>query len=314
MGLFERKRVRDDFCCLYLTHDSVAFVQGEISSNNQSPITIKRCEFLPGCLTATQDRERIKLFKALIAKHHVKGAPCYAVLAPDYYHLLPLDLPENLPKQELTAALPWLVKELIDYAIDEAVIDSFPMVTAPGQAEKIYVVTARAEPLKQLQQQIISAGLQLLCFDITELTASYLLARLTAEHDKTALLIFHDNYHQVVVNQGERLYFTRIIQDAGDDWLANADSASFDNISLEIQRSLDYSQAQMRQALPVNVLLAPTLADETIVLQQLAQRLTSPVKPLDISPLFSFAVEADKAMRTHCLFALAAAVKMGERQ
>lgn len=309
MKLFKGKPSSGDVCCLYLTRHSIAWVQGS-TLGTKRPI-IKHCQFLPDGLKVEQDKARVKLFKTLMADQGGKDMPCHVVLSPDYYRLFPLDLPENLPEQEIAAALPWLVKDLIEHSIDETVIDSFPMVTVAGQARKIYVVAAYAEPLKQLQQQIVSAGLNLVCIDIAELSLRDLLAALIEKEAGTALLVFSDNYYQVVVNQGESLYFTRIIHEPGGEW---ATRPALDTISLDIQRSLDYSQAQMHQAVPVNVLLAPSLTDGDILLAQLSQRLTSVVKPLDVTTLFTFPADIEVAMQVHCLVALGKMLRIGKAQ
>ena len=73
-----------------------------------------------------------------------------SVLDPGGYHLLLVEAPD-VPAEELRAAVRWRIKDLIDFHIDDAVIDVFEMPRhARGGANRMmYAVTAKAEFVKQ---------------------------------------------------------------------------------------------------------------------------------------------------------------------
>ena len=87
------------------------------------------------------------------------------------YRLLLVEAPD-VPADELRAAVRWRIKDLIDFHIDDAVIDVFEMPphARGGPQRMMYAVTAKAEVVKREIERIESAGLKLGVVDIPELS------------------------------------------------------------------------------------------------------------------------------------------------
>ena len=62
----------------------------------------------------------------VLARLPNRRAPTVSVLDPDSYRLLLVEAPD-VPADELRAAVRWRVKDLIDFHVDDAVIDVFEM-------------------------------------------------------------------------------------------------------------------------------------------------------------------------------------------
>ncbi|HUT40683.1 MAG TPA: hypothetical protein VM011_05015, partial [Gammaproteobacteria bacterium] len=97
--------------------------------------------------------------KALQAKllkgRSLDRQPCSTLLDIGDYQLLVVDAPE-VPPQELRAAVRWQIQELIDFHIDDAVLDVFdaPPGGPAGTRKQMYVVVARAATVKQRIDQL----------------------------------------------------------------------------------------------------------------------------------------------------------------
>ena len=74
------------------------------------------------------------MLQKLVKKHDLDRFPCVSSMDLGDYNLLSVEPPE-VPPAELSAALRWRVKDLIDFSIDDAVIDAFQVSNelAPGR-------------------------------------------------------------------------------------------------------------------------------------------------------------------------------------
>ena len=81
--------------------------------------------------------------------------PTVSVLDPAVYHFSLVEAPD-VPADELRAAVRWRIKDLIDFHIDDAVIDVFEMPphARGGPHRMMYAVTAKAELVKQQIEQL----------------------------------------------------------------------------------------------------------------------------------------------------------------
>ena len=169
--------------------------------------------------------------------------PVAAVLNPGEYQLLLLDAPE-VPDAELREAMRWQVRELIDYPVEEAVIDVFDAPTSPARAlRQLYAVVARRERIERLAQLVQAAGLELSAVDIPELALRNLGARLPAAETGLTLLCLMQGTALIALLRGEMLHLARTIEwKPGDtpDGLA-------ETLALEIQRTLDYHERHFRE-------------------------------------------------------------------
>src|SRR5205814_7642129 len=110
-----------------------------------------------------------------------------SVLDPSAYRLLLVEAPD-VPPEELRAAVRWRVKDLIDFHVDDAVIDVFEMPphARGGRNRMMYAVTAKADYVKQQIDLIEAAGLNLDVIDIGELSLRNVATLFEAEQRGTA--------------------------------------------------------------------------------------------------------------------------------
>lgn len=175
-----------------------------------------------------------------------RGLPVVATLQPAAYSLVQLEAPD-LADDELREAMRWRVKDLIDFPVEEAVVDVFrlPASRRPGAPELLYVVVARASAVDALATLLQGAGLEILAIDIVEMA----IRNLCLHHDHPdrprAYLYLQPGQSVIEIADGPQVYLSRrILQDydAGAD--AELLHAQMENLALEVQRSLDYFESQ----------------------------------------------------------------------
>lgn len=202
------------------------------------------CGFLP----SSKDSQQSVLLDRLCQEHGLKGASAVVVLEPGSYNLLQMEAPEVEP-EEMNNAMRWRIKDLIDFHIDDAVLDLFemPQTRRQNTTRMVTVVAARRSLLQQQVDWVESAGLEMEAIDISELAVRNLMLNDTQGLESGALLSLTPTYGYIeVLHQGD-LYLQRRIE-IGDDDLVSAGGDELlelqEALVLELQRSLDYFDSQ----------------------------------------------------------------------
>lgn len=223
--------------------------------------------------------------------HRLSSYQCSTMLRPGEYDLLLVEAP-NVPRAEMKSALRWKVKDMVDYAMDEATIDFLDIPTedgAAGRAHQLYAVLARNEVIQARIQKFHDAGLALSVIDIPE-TAQRNVAALYEDQDRgVALAYFGSDWGLLTISRRGELYFSRRL-DLGVEALA-ADQEDVggpvDRVALEIQRTLDHFERQFRHVAVNKVLLGPT-GSPTRLREVLQPRFEMPVQQIDLGDVLAF--------------------------
>ena len=97
------------------------------------------------------------------------GARCVVALSPDFYSLHLVDAPDVQP-EEIAASARWMVRDLIDFPVEEAVVDWFevPQQQRGEGPNRIYVVAARSEFVESVVELVDRCSLHLEAIEVTE--------------------------------------------------------------------------------------------------------------------------------------------------
>ncbi|BAJ00253.1 hypothetical protein [Shewanella violacea] len=187
---------------------------------------------------------------ASIAKQF-KSAQLHITLCSSFYQLLIVDKP-NVEPNEMSQALLWSVKDMVTQAVTDLHIDYFDS-PLPNSTKLSVVVTERA----RLSAMVLAAQehhLQVLGISIEEMAVTGLF-----EQDNQARLILCHTPGQelllTVVKQGQ-LYMQRRVRGFNKLDTVSVDDLAMgmvDSLSLELQRSMDYFESQLRQAPVVSI-------------------------------------------------------------
>src|ERR1044071_3667210 len=139
LSLFKRAGGASSQIGVFVTAEGVAAAQ--LSRAGAKP-RLERCVYEPKADSDPVAR--------VLARLPNRRAPTVSVLDPGGYRLLLVEAPD-VPPDELRAAVRWRVKDLIDFHVDDAVIDVFEMPphARGGRNRMMYAATAKADYVKQ---------------------------------------------------------------------------------------------------------------------------------------------------------------------
>jgi MSHA biogenesis protein MshI len=250
---------------------------------------VKRC----GTQAFVDDKELERRTKELGFDRY----QCVTVLPASDYQLLLVDAP-NVPAAELRNAARWRVKDMLDYAVDQATIDVLDIPSDPTNASRshsLYAIAAKNEVIRSCMDRFSRVRIPLTVIDIEE-TAQRNIAALLEPLDRGVALL-HVGKSQVLltVNFRGELYLARRI-DAGLEELEKLAQGGSDDaknrILLEVQRSFDHLERQFPFVGVGKVLVAPTPAD-TGLQSYLAENLDMPVEEVRLGEVLSLAPDVE---------------------
>jgi MSHA biogenesis protein MshI len=258
------------------------------------------CRYAPG---------RGAALAGLVKQLPGRKLPAVSVLQADGYHLHLVETPD-VPEDELRAAIRWRIKDLIDFHIDDAVIDVFQMPAQGrgGPNQMMYAIAAKSDLIRKRVREIETVGLKLEVIDIPELCLRNVAALLEEDNRGVALLYMADSSSVLLLVRHGVLYLARRI-DTGVHTLTRADgmrSSIVDGLALEVRRSLDYFESHYEQnAIPVLYTAGPDPSDQ----DRLAGELGLSVRHVDVAGIVDTEQDVDEETQRLCLPAIGAALR-----
>lgn len=242
---------------------------------------------------------------------------CTTLLAPRDYQMLQVDAP-NVPDAELKAAMPWRIKDLVDFPVETATVDALKVPLPEGGAtrgtQQVFAVAARNEAIAAAVKPFNDADVALEVIDIPEL-AQRNVARCFEESGRgLAFLSFDANGGLLTVTSGGELYQYRRI-DVAETAFQRAEGEQrtqlYDRIVLELQRSLDHFDRQFNHIPLSRVVVTPVPGAQELQ-QYLADNLGVAVSLLDLAEVAEFhsiPELRDGARQTQCVTMIGAAMR-----
>jgi MSHA biogenesis protein MshI len=238
--------------------------------------------------------------------------PAVSVLDSNCYSMLLVEAPD-VPTDELRAAVRWRVKDLIDFHIDDAVLDVFQMPKrgTGGPNQMMYAIAAKADGVRAQVDTAGEAGVKLKAIDILELSLRNLAVLLDRDERGVALLYLAENSGVLLVVRQGTLYLARRLE-TGVQTLRDANglrSELIAGLALEARRSLDYFESHYEQsALSVIYTAGLDPAD----LDQMSAELGLSVRSVELAAMFETAIELDDDQGRRCMPAIGAALRHDE--
>jgi MSHA biogenesis protein MshI len=299
---------------LEITPEGIAMVY--VKPRPQGGWEVPFCSFIE---EHGSENQRRALFQ-LVEQHGLKGVNCHYVLHPSEYELLLTDAPE-VEEDELANAIKWRAKDLLSMPMDEAVIDAFslPKEAYRGRMKMIYVVSTRRSGIVRLVEVLQHSGLNLAVIDVTELALRNLIKLCSVEQGKSvALLRLRSTGGIINLIQDGQLCFTRSIETPLQEFEIEATPKNIeinrnkvDRLVLEIQRSLDYYEAQIGMGAVNQIWLIPLKTNIPALVDTLRERLPLTLNVLDLNKVSLLKLEADIPLiaQAFCFGALGAALR-----
>lgn len=174
-------------------------------------------------------------------------APVCLVIPASHYQLYLVERP-NVAENELTAALPFLVAEQLQQPVSELLLDYFQLPDVGRQVGSLQVVAAEKQWLAPLCKVLQRHDVELQNIQPEE----WLVRNLVLSQGAPQLILSQQPGQElaVLIMQQGKVYFSRKLR--GYTRLAHYDlddlqNGVLENLMLEIQRSMDYFEGQLRQ-------------------------------------------------------------------
>ena len=241
--IFKKKPASKGVIALSITSEGIALALAQYTANQKTTLT--HCEFI-----STNNKQQTLL--DLTKEYKLKKYDCHLVLAADDYRLITIATPA-VTDSEIPDAIRWKISDLIDFHIDDAVIDYYPLpsskrANSEKQLEVIATPLSTVQPLVDLCK---TCGLQIEVIDIHETSVRNLATLLPENDNGIAILHLQQNTGRIIIEKKGVIHLSRKLAE-GFSRLGLTDNISLteeqisleqSNLALEIQRSFDYVES-----------------------------------------------------------------------
>jgi len=250
---------------------------------------------------------------------------CVTLLRTGDYQIVPVEAPNVLP-DEMKNAVRWRVKDMIDFPVEEATVDTVAIPGTEGGAGRpaqLLAVVARNQVIASAIKPFNDADIPLEVIDVPEFAQRNIARWLEPEGRGVALLSLDERGGLLTFTCGGELYQHRRIdiplsslRGAGPELIASEElhlqeETPHEKLALELQRSLDHFDRQFPRIALAKLVVAPVAGAEKLR-GYLAERIDLPVELLDLLGVLDFhdIVELhEPARQVQCLHAIGAALR-----
>ncbi|WP_158965619.1 MSHA biogenesis protein MshI [Paraglaciecola sp. L3A3] len=185
--------------------------------------------------------------KHYVEQNKLQSTKCNVVLSISKYQIMHLDRPA-VDDSELVQALQWSVKENLP-GDEDLVVDYFDPPTSSSGIKQVNVVAVTKSEICSIRDGILEAALVLEKICIEELS----ICNLIPFSEDAAIVLKQEQGGQLSLNiiKQSKLFFSRRLNGYENLGSLSAEELSMgivDNLGLEVQRSMDYFESQLRQA------------------------------------------------------------------
>ena len=274
----------------------------EVSTDAQRFGQVKHCDFLPSVGAAEQSQ----VLQQWVEEHQLKNTPCVSLIAKHDVQLFQLEKPA-VGEDEIQQAVGWKIKDMINYDVDKAIIDIFQLPpSSKNPTSFINAVVANEDVVGAYVENVRQSGLDLQVIDVHDLVGKNFHAVLKDQVQTIALLQFTDHEGLMTIYQDQDLYVARDFKIGLIDIEAavnEEDESLYENLLLELQRSMDYFESTYALGSIQDMLIFP----QTAGTERMARYLQNYVNyDLDFARI---KMQLDQSMDEHCFSAYCAALR-----
>ncbi len=312
LGLSSKTKQTDGWMAIRLAEDNIYAAHVRRAPSSRAEVTLA---------VAYSGITREVVLEKLAKECHADRYSCTTLLMPAEYQILSVDAP-TVPPEELKTAIRWRLKDMLDFHVDDAMIDVLdipPNQNAPVRNRAMYAIAARTISVEQCQTMFRQAKIPLSVIDIPEMAQRNIAAMLEPQGRGIALLSFDTEGGLLTFTASGELYLSRRI-DVTLAQLTHGDAvqkrAFHDRVTLELQRSLDHFDRQYHYVTLAKLVLAPTGIDNTDLRAYLAENLQLAVEILDLESVFDFTHTPElkhPVQQQHYFLTLGAALRHQEK-
>ena len=306
MSLFSLKKLasKRNVTALIAEDDGLAIASSV--STADGGVSLSACEFVDW---DNSTNKRILRYK--VRQNGLHKRPFTTSLPLGEYTILSVNAQE-VPAIELKSAIRWQIKDLIDFHIDDAVLDVFdaPAAGINGQQKSLYVVVSRRSAVEQYIKPFQDVNANLATIDIPELALRNIVTKLPEDEAGVVFVYLSRHKGLIIITRQNTLYLARSL-DVGYEVMDREESmdSEADRLGLEIQRSMDYYDRYFMQPPISGLVIAPMPVEPPGLIERLSENLGIKTSFLDINNVVVSGSHLDAALQSKCLLAIGAALR-----
>lgn len=284
--------------------------------------------------SAQASDEIAKACKVIGKRINLNSFAINTVLEQQDRQLLLIEAPQ-VESSELNDAARWKVKDMIDFNIDDAVIDviEIPNIKELKRKPMIYAVLVKRNKITDIVNLCNSSGNNLSIIDIPDMAQRNFAALLPEDQNGVAILSINSNNSLLTVTRQGELYLSRELDTGLQQLMSNTQNQAstvesnslnseldldtnsstmmlaLERMVLEIQRSLDYYEAQYSQPQINTLFLAPFPHDVSEIKDYFSTQLGIKTKMLDFNVLFATDEPISYQLQADTFFAVGVALR-----
>lgn len=269
------------------------------------------CDFRPWGGAAKEG-----VLSSVAADFNLKRSRCTTLLEIEDYSLLLTEAPD-VPAEELRSAIRWRIKDLVDFHLGDATIDVFDVSSqrAQGKQRSMYVVAAKNAAIQRRVDICDEAGINLDVIDIPEMAQRNLASIVPEDVNGVVMLSLSATRGLLTITRQGEIYLSRRLELGTEQLQEDKDNraANFDQVVLEVQRSLDYYDSHFQQAPIGHLVLSPAAAAVPHFVEYLATNLGVKTSVMSLSELVKYDPAKADVLEGKGLIALGAALRYEEK-
>ncbi|VAX01656.1 MSHA biogenesis protein MshI [hydrothermal vent metagenome] len=330
-NLFNKNQVNKLLIGAEFSENSIAIAQVSYTPEQQPRLLL--CE--RGQYSSSNSADDIlSTFKEITKKIKLKDFVLNTTIQQHERQLLLIEAPQ-VEASELKEAARWKIKDMIDFNIDDAVIDviEIPNMKELKRTPMIYAVVVKREKVNDIVTLNEKCGSKLSVIDIPDMAQRNFAALLPEDHNGIAILSINSKSSLLTITRQGKLYLSRELETGFEALMSNeikhepnsetdtpilklmvesssaAISESLERMVLEIQRSLDYYESQYNQPQIKGLYLAPFNYDVSEIKNYFSEQLGIKTKMLDFNILFSTDEPIPYQLQADTFYAVGAALR-----
>lgn len=215
-----------------------------------------------------------------VNNHKLDGTPTVVSFSIHWYQILQVDRPANVEESEIPSALSWSVKELTGNN-NEMVIDYIDLPVPLSGNAKLNVIALPKKDVELVCEQLFVSGLSLAAITVEELATCELIPAVP----EATLTLIQETGQEICLNiiKDGQLYLSRRLkgfENLGSFSPEELNMGIGESLSVQIQRSMDFYESQLRQAPVRNIKLRLDTPHRDALIKEIEQVVVATVAPL----------------------------------
>lgn len=233
----------------------------------------------------TEPAGQVKALARAVADFGMRGCPAVITLPPGSYSLLQIDRPP-VEEDELVAAARWRVGGLLDYPVEEAVLQVFdaPQPNERQRAPMLNVVAAPARAVRELAGVVRKAGLVPQKVTVAELAVRDLVGMAVQSGEAVVTVFLTGRQGLIQVTRDGEIHLSRRL-DYGLSSVKPVDVLATgiqNTLPLELRRTIDYFDSHFSAGSIRRIFAGPAEQDFMTFMRQAGEVIGLGVSALEL--------------------------------